>query len=231
MAYQQPMQQMPMQQMPMQPMMMPMPQPEKKKMSTGAKIAIFLVVLLLLWLLYEMAKPAPVAVAPDPNKTVTNTTGGTSTVLVPVTPPAPAPAPLPPAKASGPLVGTFQADNYLTVKLNGTVVYNGCRNKTGQCDQRIDWGEAQTVNLPTVVAGDRVDFLVENVGGPGMFIGSWTWNGKTYNTTESQFPGFKNEVWGRGTWGIPDTRYPGAQWLWTPDQCQFCTNTFTWVAA
>lgn len=126
-------------------------------------------------------------------------------------------------KVSSPLVGKFNADNYLSIKLNDVQVYE---------EQGIDWGTAHSVNLPEVKSGDRVDFNVRNVGGPGGFIGSFTWNGKTYDVNNTLFPG-NVAVTGPGPWGQPILDlYPStAQWIWSQDNCETCVVKFAWVAA
>ena len=86
----------------------------------------------------------------------------------------------------------------------------------------------RSVYIPSVKAGDTVDFIVQNTGGPGGFIGTWSWNNKTYNTSTTTFPG---KVVPGFTWGGMGDVFPAAQWVWSPDNCEVCVNTFTWKAA
>ena len=73
----------------------------------------------------------------------------------------------------------------------------------------------RSVNVPSVRSGDIVNFIVQNTGGPDGFIGTWTWNGKTYNTSATAFTGKVVP----GTWGGLGNAFPAAQWFWTPDNC------------
>jgi len=149
-----------------------------------------------------------------PAGTVPNASGGSSSVLVP---PTGSPSNVPPAPVVSSLSGSFYADDILRINLNGSQVYadNG------------PWDMKRSVNLPSVRSGDTVDFIVQNTGGPGGFIGTWTWNGKTYNTSAATFPG---KVVPGFTWGGLGNAFPAAQWVWTPDNCDVCVNTFTWKA-
>lgn len=145
-----------------------------------------------------------------------------------VTVPAPLPSPvaIPSATVSSTpkvssLVGKFNADNYLTINVNGVQVYG---NNT-------EWTETHNVNLPNIKSGDKVSFAVRNVGGPGGFIGSFTWNGKTYTVNSDLFPG-NQTIEGVGPWGqVSLSQYPtSARWLWKKDNCELCTHVFDWVA-
>lgn len=183
--------------------------PSNNNMLIGLAV---LAVVAVVW--YMNSNKTPVPLTPVP--TSGNATGGTNNVLVPPVKGTPAATAF-----SGPLVGKFNADNYLSVSVNGVEVH---------AEQGIEWWDSHNLNLPSVKAGDRVDFNVRNAGGPGGFIGSWTWNGKTYTVGASLFSG-KQVIAGQGPWGGILDGYPaGAQWLWSPDNCETCTHTFTWTA-
>lgn len=180
--------------------------------NNNALIAVVVVVVVAV--IWYMNNKSSVTVAPV--TTGSNASGGTTNTLVPVTPAAPA-APA----FTGPFVGQFNADNYLSVLVNGVQVH---------AEQGIDWNIAHTVNIPLVTAGDRIDFNVRNAGGPGGFIGSWSWNGTTYNVGPTLFPN-DTAIQGAGPWGQSIlNQYPGAQWMWSPDNCEVCTHTFSWTA-
>jgi len=208
-------------------------------MSTGVKIGIAVLIAAVLYGVWYMMYRQEVPLVPVNNGN--NASGGTDNILLPAvenkagnqpTGQQPTSGPMVPAVSpavtaapvgfSGPLVGKFNADNYLSVKVNGVTVYG---------ETTIEWGETQNVALKNVRAGDRVDFNVRNAGGPGGFIGSWTWNGKTYNVEPTVFPG-KTVIPHGGPWGYDIlSRYSSdAKWLWSPDNCEVCVHTFTWMA-
>lgn len=151
------------------------------------------------------------------DKQIANTTSSSTTP--PATPPA-----TPPTVSN--LVGKFNADNNLSITVNGQQVYSD--------NLKIGWGDPQNVNIPNVKSGDVVRFIVSNAGGPGGLIGSFTWNGKRYDTvpatfaTPSDYVAVSNPtaIWGGGI------TYPGtnAQWIWDKNNCGVCNVTFTWTA-
>lgn len=176
------------------------------------------------------------------------------------TPPSPAaPAVVTPPPVVSDLVGLFNADNYLKIAVNGTVVYEGTVD-TKPTGANIDWGSQQSVVIKNVKAGDKVGFMVTNVGGPGGFSGVFKWNGKDYKINSQMFASSTSKstryanpnanvpsavpltgaspVYGynAGVWGGVANNYAGAEWVWTPGvgadaACEFCTNTYVWTAA
>lgn len=227
--YQQPQYAPQMQQQPMmqQPMMQQAPPADNTKLWIGLAVVVAIA-----GALYWNSQRPP-AVPLNPVTTGGNASGGTTNTLLPAsgsssgsssgsyTPTPTVPTAAAPVVFSGPLVGRFNADNYLSIKVNGAVVY---------AESPTEWPDTQTVTLPNVRAGDRVDFNVRNAGGPGGFIGSWSWNGKAYNVNPTVFPG-KQVIAGAGPWGPGILNsFPGAQWLWSPDNCETCVHTFSWVA-
>jgi hypothetical protein len=138
------------------------------------------------------------------------------------------------------LVGQFQADDGLVIKVNGLQVYE---------NKNIGWGQVHNVDIP-VGRGDRVTFEVKNAGGPGGLIGKWSWKLKDYVVNVGTFKNNKDD----GTpydmpiydavakfsdpWKVPAGTYPeGATWIWRDADantiCGYhneCTNTFTWIA-
>jgi len=179
---------------------------------TWLYVAVGVAVVAALYYFFVMNKPVVPLVPVNP---VPNATGGASSVLIPS-----GGKPAQPAPVSGPLVGSFNADNYLRVNLNGSQVYTS----------QIEWPEKQTITLPSVKTGDRVDFLVENVGGPGGLIGQWSWNGKTYYVNAATFPnmvvGADQNIWGDAI----RNSFPSSVWMWSKDNCENCVNTFSWIA-
>ncbi len=144
-----------------------------------------------------------------------------------VTVPAPLPAPVVmPVVSSTPkvssLVGKFSADDYLNINVNGVQVYG---------NNNIGWSDYHHVNLANIKSGDKVSFIVRNGGGPGGFIGTFVWNGKTYNVNADLFPG-NQTIEGAGAWGqnMLDQYPTSARWLWKKDNCDICTHVFDWVA-
>lgn len=126
----------------------------------------------------------------------------------------------------GPLVGEFNADNFMTIEVNDKQVYS---------DKTIGWDKRHKVNIP-VQEGDKVTFAVENVGGPGGFIGSFTWNGNRYDVSPGLFTEPKNimtignpsSIWGTAA----NIQYPNtaAKWIWDANNCGVCTIKFVWMA-
>ncbi len=206
----------------------PAPQPE---MSTAKKVVIGLLVLAIIALVYWYFTGGNVTLF---NVQVETGDGKTNTILVPDMPSDQKPAQLPVVVNSppiikqvpvSPLVGKFNADDHMSIQVNGVEVYS---------EQGIGWTTQHNVNIPNVKSGDKVSFIVRNSGGPGGLIGSFEWNGKTYNVNSKLFPGNStiaegdaNVIW--GSWVA--NQYPAdADWLWSNDNCDKCTHTFTWVA-
>lgn len=148
-----------------------------------------------------------------PAGSVPNNSGGVSAILVP---PVVPPAEIVPAISD--LNGSFYADDYLSIKLNKAEVYS----------DNGPWDKQRTITIPSVKTGDFIDFIVKNGGGAGGFIGTWKWNGKTYNTSASMFPG---KVVPAFNWSGMGSIFPNAQWVWSADDCNICTNTFSWRVA
>ncbi len=119
----------------------------------------------------------------------------------------------------GPLVGKFNADDRLTIQING---------KDVAIPQVPDWTAQHIIEIPNVKTGDVVDFIVENKGGPGGFIGLWSWNGKSYAVNNTTFPGMAHD---NASWQLNYIPYyENARWTWSSDRCEVCKVKFTWVA-
>lgn len=166
-------------------------------------------------------------------------------VLVPTPAPAPVPAPVPVVSN---LTGTFNADNYLTVYQNNNLVVPIIST---------DWMSKVSVNVPNVKQGDRIDFVVQNVGGPGGLIGKFTWNGKTYVVNQQLFNSVKvvklsnnnraqptatqlsqaqaskaivgdSSIWSE--YAKTSDYASNTQWVWESGNCESCYAIFSWVA-
>jgi hypothetical protein len=104
------------------------------------------------------------------------------------------PAPVDPSIITAPYSGTFGADNFLFLYRNGQIVYD-------------NWGVMSQYHALAGVAksGDVFDFVVQNNGGPGAFVGRLSWNGTTYytGTSGSRSDLFKDNPY-TATIGAPD---------------------------
>jgi hypothetical protein len=208
---------------------------QQPEMSTMKKVLIGLFVLAIIALVYWYFTGGNVTLF---NVKVETGDGKTNTILVPDMPSDQKPAQLPVVVNSppveqpiikqvpvSPLVGKFNADDHMSIQVNGVEVYS---------EQGIGWTTQHNVNIPNVKTGAKVSFIVRNTGGPGGLIGSFQWNGKTYNVNSKLFPGNAtiaegdaNVIW--GSWVA--NQYPAdADWLWSNDNCDKCTHTFTWIA-
>lgn len=111
------------------------------------------------------------------------------------------------------LLGNFSVDDSLIVKVNGVEVYRSPSKTASNV----------SVNIPNVKTGDKLDFVVHNIGGPSGFHGNWVWNNKVYNVNRETFP-MIHSSWlkdkGIVTWGGFDK----------DSECRECDVVLTWVA-
>jgi hypothetical protein len=75
---------------------------------------------------------------------------------------------------SGPLNMVIQVDDEFKVFFKGSHMYSGS-----------GWNRAHNVSIQNVSYGDKIHFRCRNSGGPGGFIGKFTFNGTDYYSSKS----------------------------------------------
>jgi len=184
-------------------------------MLVGVVILLLLIGAVAVYFYLQSEKVVPVPQAPGQTSLVPSTSSSSSSSS------SPSSSSSSPVVSS--LVGKFYADDELTVLHDGKTVYS----------DNGPWNSLRNLNLSGVKAGDKVVFVVKNTGGPGGLIGSWTWNGKSYDVNTTTFPEFVVSPWNSSSNLTLDRKnlFPGAVWIWSADSCNHCTNQFTWTAA
>lgn len=117
--------------------------------------------------------------------------------------------------------GYFYADDLLTVMHNDETVYSS--QKT--------YDHKHYVTIDNVKPNDEITFIVKNTGGPGGFIGYFTWKNQLHVVNKELFNTMIT-ITDRTPWATLDMANfpPAAEWIWSADRCTDCTNTFKWIA-